>query len=221
VIIYNVDNGQKETRIQQSNEDSLTTVCWSPDGRKITCGGQRGNFYQCDSKGNVADSWDGIRVVCLQYRKDGRSILAADTHYRIRQYNFDDLTDSTVLQEDSGIMSFSLDDSDRYAVLNIANQGIHMWDVEDKCLVRKFVGVAQGQYTLYSCFGGIDHNFIASGSEDHRVYMYHVKREAPILVLSGHSRTVNCVSWNPQYPKVLVSEKSQNVRHWLKQIAFF
>ena len=49
--------------------------------------------------------------------------ISKDTHNRIRAYNLDeDQTDHTVLQESHGIMSFTLDDSDRYALLNIANQ---------------------------------------------------------------------------------------------------
>ena len=49
--------------------------------------------------------------------------ISKDTHHRIRAYNLDeDQTDHTVLQESHGIMSFTLDDSDRYALLNIANQ---------------------------------------------------------------------------------------------------
>ena len=61
---------------------------------------------------------------------------------------------------------------------------------------------------------------MASGSEDNKVYrgaeyiayplmqyyyqvyIYHVKRDEPIAVLSGHSRTVNSVSWNPVYHQV-------------------
>ena len=55
-----------------------------------------------------------------------------------------------------------------------------MWDVEERCLIRKFVGITQGFYTVYSCFGGADQNFIASGSEDNKVYIFHVKKESPI-----------------------------------------
>ena len=34
-------------------------------------------------------------------------------------------------------------------------------------------------------------------------------------VLSGHSRTVNCVTWNPVYPRVLVSASDDGtVRVW-------
>ena len=36
-----------------------------------------------------------------------------------------------------------------------------------------------------------------------------------IAVLSGHSRTVNCVTWNPVYPRVLVSASDDGtVRVW-------
>ena len=67
----------------------------------------------------------------------------------------------------------------------------------------------------FSCFGGAGQNFIASGSEDSKVYIYHVKKESPIAVLSGHGRTVNCVSWNPVYPRVLVSTSDDGtIRVW-------
>jgi len=117
-------------------------------------------------------------------------------------------------------MSFTLDDSDRYALLNIANQGLHLWDVESRVLVRKFKGITQGFYAIYSCFGGSggpdgEQNFVASGSEDNKVYLFHVRREEPIAVLEGHTRTVNCVSWNPVHPNVLVSASDDGtVRVW-------
>ena len=42
-----------------------------------------------DLDGNVLDSWEGVRVQCMAYRQDGKTVLAADTHYRIRGYTFD------------------------------------------------------------------------------------------------------------------------------------
>ena len=62
-------------------------------------------------------------------------------------------------------MAFSVNRSDRLAVLNVATQGVHLWDLQDRCLVRKFQGVTQGHFTIHSCFGGINQDFIASGSE--------------------------------------------------------
>jgi len=217
VYVWNVDSGALEFKISHSSEDSLTTVAWSPDGRKIACGGIRGQFYQCDSKGTVLDHKEGVRVQALAYRKDNRSILAADTHHRIRSYNLEDeQSDKTIIQESHGVMTFTIDESDRYALLNIASQGIHLWSIEEKCLIRHYTGITQGKYTIHSCFGGGPENaFIATGSEDPKVYIYHIHRENPIAELTGHSEAVNCVTWNPVYPKVIVSGSDDStLRVW-------
>lgn len=56
----------------------------------------RGHFYQCDMDGNILDTWEGVRVNCLQCRSDGKTVLASDTHHRIRSYIFEDLVDSNM-----------------------------------------------------------------------------------------------------------------------------
>jgi len=62
-------------------------------------------------------------------------------------------------------MSFSCDRTGRLAILNVASQGVHLWDLEDRILVRKFQGATQGYYTIHSSFGGENDVFVASGSE--------------------------------------------------------
>jgi len=50
---------------------------------------------------------------------------------------------------------------------------------------------------------------------DHKVHIWHIKRELPVAVLEGHSRTVNCVHWNPVLPSMLVSVSDDaTVRIW-------
>ena len=62
-------------------------------------------------------------------------------------------------------MSFVIDRTGCFALLNVATQGVHLWDLETKTLIRKFRGLTQGHYTIHSCFGGDNEDFIASGSE--------------------------------------------------------
>lgn len=62
-------------------------------------------------------------------------------------------------------MSFLCDESGRLALINVENQGVHLWDLEDRILLRKFQGITQGYYTIYSSFGGANQVFVASGSE--------------------------------------------------------
>ncbi|KAK0181661.1 hypothetical protein PV327_003928 [Microctonus hyperodae] len=215
--LWSVDTPDCELRLKltQSTEDSLTACAWHRDANKFVTGGLRGQFYQCDMDGNILDSWEGVRVKCLWCRSDGKTVLAADTHHRIRGYNFDELCDLTILQEDHPVMSFSVNKADRLVLLNVANQGVHLWDLQDRCLVRRFQGVTQGHFTIHSCFGGVNQDFVASGSEDNKVYVWHIKRELPIAILTGHSRTVNCVSWNPVYHQMMASVSDDcTVRIW-------
>uniref|UniRef100_A0A673B5R4 WD repeat-containing protein 26 n=1 Tax=Sphaeramia orbicularis TaxID=375764 RepID=A0A673B5R4_9TELE len=213
--LWNVQTGELRTKMSQSHEDSLTSVSWNPDGKRFVTGGQRGQFYQCDLDGNLLDSWEGVRVQCLWCLSDGRTVLASDTHQRIRGYNFEDLTDRNIVQEDHPIMSFTVSKNGRLALLNVATQGVHLWDLQDRVLVRKYQGVTQGFYTIHSCFGGHNEDFIASGSEDHKVYIWHRRSELPIAELTGHTRTVNCVSWNPVLPGLLASASDDGtVRIW-------
>ncbi len=69
--------------------------------------------------------FQGVRVQAMCFRKDSKTILAADTHHRIRSYNLEETSDFSLIQEHHGIMAFTLDDSDRYALLSIASQVSH------------------------------------------------------------------------------------------------
>ena len=40
---------------------------------------------------------------------------------------------------------------------------------------------------------------------DHRVYVWNHRRETPVIVLQGHNRTVNCVTWNPVHQTMIAS----------------
>ena len=57
-----------------------------------------------------------------------------------------------------------------YAKL-LSFQGVHLWDIKDRVLIRKFQGVTQGNYRIYSCFGGLNQDFVASGSEGNSKYL--------------------------------------------------
>ncbi len=90
-----------------------------------------------------------------------------------------------------------------------------MWDLKDRVLLRRYQGAIQNNYMSFCSFGGVNENFIASGSEDNRVYIWHIKQEQAVCVLEGHTRNVNCVSWNPVIPGLVASASDDGtIRLW-------
>ena len=50
---------------------------------------------------------------------------------------------------------------------------------------------------------------------DAKVYLWHRRQERPIMIFSGHLRTVNCVSWHPTCPLLFASASDDaTVRIW-------
>ena len=95
VWLWNIET-DKCLKVSQHSDDVLTCCAWNKNGNKFVVGGVRGQFYQCDLEGNILDSWEGVRVNCLACRGDGKTVLASDTHHRIRSYVLEHLIDQNM-----------------------------------------------------------------------------------------------------------------------------
>jgi WD40 repeat protein len=93
--------------------------------------------------------------------------ICADKDIRI--YNLEEKSER-VIEEEKPITSLSVSKDGRYLLVNLVSQEIHLWDIAASSkLLFKYRGHRQGRYVIRSCFGGSDHAFIVSGSEDSQV----------------------------------------------------
>ncbi|CDO76439.1 hypothetical protein BN946_scf184781.g16 [Trametes cinnabarina] len=118
------------------------------------------------------------------------------------------------------LTSVKVSQDSQYALINRASENgppaIHLIDLTDGRVVRKYVGHSQSKHVIRSCFGGVEENFILSGSEDGKVYIWH--RETGVLLeeLAGHGEgSVNSVAWNPANERMFAScSDDRTVRIW-------
>ena len=84
--------------------------------------------------------FEGFRIRCLYALRDGKSVLAADTHNRIRKfivitakfyisrvlglYDFESAQENTVITESSQIMFFTVDHAERHCLVTTKTEGL-------------------------------------------------------------------------------------------------
>ncbi|CDP03813.1 unnamed protein product [Coffea canephora] len=203
------------------NDGFIVTSCaWFPDSKRLVCGSSdpEKGIYMWDSEGNDIKAWKGVRmpkVSDIAVTPDGQHLISIFSDKEIHILNLQTNAER-VISEQHSITSLSVSGDNKFFIVNLNSQEIHMWDVAGKWVKPwKYEGHMQQKYVIRSCFGGLDSRFIASGSEDSQVYVWNQLSSYPIEILSGHLMTVNCVSWNPRRPQMLASASDdQTIRIW-------
>jgi hypothetical protein len=76
-----------------------------------------------------------------------------------------DHTEGEPLTEVESITSVCLSRDNKKLLVNLSVSEIHMWDLEERKIEKKYFGQKQGRFVIRSCIGGLNENFVLSGSE--------------------------------------------------------
>ncbi|XP_021275201.1 WD repeat-containing protein 26-like [Herrania umbratica] len=196
----------------------MVSCGWSPDGKWIFSGVNDKSICMWELEGKELECWKGqrtLKISDLEITSDGKQIISICRETAILLLDREAKVER-LIEEDQTIISFSLSRDNRFLLVNLLNQEIHLWNIEgDLKLVSKYRGHKRTRFIIRSCFGGLEQAFIASGSEDSLVYIWHRGTGELIEALPGHSGAVNCVSWNPANPHMLASASDdRTIRIW-------
>ncbi|XWS41019.1 hypothetical protein CRYUN_Cryun17cG0045300 [Craigia yunnanensis] len=196
----------------------MVSCGWSPDGKCIFSGVNDKSICMWELDGKELECWKGqrtLKISDLEITSDGKQIISICRATAILLLDREAKVER-LIEEDQTITSFSLSRDNRFLLVNLLNQEIHLWNIEgDLKLVSKYKGHKRSRFIIRSCFGGLEQAFIASGSEDSLVYIWHKGTGELIEALPGHSGAVNCVSWNPANPHMLASASDdRTIRIW-------
>ena len=219
------------------HQGSVTAAAWLPDGKRFITGGLDRMIYVWDLEGCNVRNWKGTRINDLAVSSDGKTLVTICMNKKITLWHFEDgqvIGSERHIAESDSILSLCLSSDSRYLLVNLSSQEIHLWDLanvsssddgndsardEPSVPLQKFrcqPGGRQGRYVTRSCFGGSGEAFVVSGGEDSQIYLWHRDTGNLLEVLSGHSGTVNAVSWNPTNPFMFASASDDHtVRLWV------
>ncbi|CAA6655362.1 unnamed protein product [Spirodela intermedia] len=203
--LWDVETGACRCALNDSSVCVISSCAWFPDSKKVVCGSSEPEncIYTLP------------KVSSLAVTPDGRHLVSVVSDDLIRIYDLEEGTELAIPEEHT-ITSLSLSVDGQFMIVNLNNE-IHLWKVDGSLAApSKYRGHKQVKYVIRSCFGGPASSFIASGSEDSQVYIWHRERCVVIKVLPGHATTVNCVSWNPARPRMLASASDDHtIRIWV------
>ncbi|XP_023767135.1 WD repeat-containing protein 26 homolog [Lactuca sativa] len=217
VMRWDVFSG-KVLYVYDKNDLGMISCGWSPDGQRVFTGINDKSITMWDLNGNELESWKGqktLRISDLQITGDGKFIISICRETMILIFNRES-GDERLIKEDHNIVSFSLSKDNKFLLVSLVNQEIHLWSIDGSIrILGKYKGHKCSRFVVRACFGGLGEGFVASGSEDSRVFIWHRDTGDVIERLEGHSGAVNCTSWNPVNPHMLASASDdRTVRVW-------
>jgi WD40 repeat protein len=224
--VWDVDTGKVHHRYEK-HTDSVTSCAWLPDSERFVSGSIDKYIYMWHLDGRCIKNWKGSRINDLAISRSGKWMVSISNEKKFQLYDL--VKDAELaVQEQESIISLCLSKHSDLLLVNLQNQKIHLWDLNDFFAsqgtaplptepIRRYRGQheKQGRYVIRSCFGGSNETFVVSGSEDSQVYIWHQQKGELLKVLSGHSGTVNAVTWNPTDPYTFASASDDHsIRIW-------
>ncbi|PON68138.1 Guanine nucleotide-binding protein, beta subunit [Parasponia andersonii] len=204
--------------VYEKNGVGLISCGWFADGRGIFSGMTDRSICLWDLDGRELDCWKGqrtLKISDMAVTDDGKKVISICRQTAIllldREANYERL-----IEEEEIITSFSLSKDNKFLLVNLINQEIHLWNLDGEIKVlARYKGHKRARFVIRSCFGGLEQVFVASGSEDSQVYIWHRDSGELIMSLPGHSGAVNCVSWSPANLHMLASASDdRTIRIW-------
>lgn len=197
------------------HHDDITSVAWLPDEAGFLTSGADSRIILWSLAGDLLHEWGGILCRDVGVSRALNCMVAAGINQKLV---FIDL-ESMLVEEKSAntatpINSLCLSRDGNFGLVR-TEQGLQLWDLQTKQLVRVFAGAKQTIYVLRACFGGADENLVASGSEDCKLYIWHRHTGEALFALPGHSGVVNSISWSPQDDTMFASASDDHtIRIW-------
>lgn len=206
-------------RILHEHKDVVGACSWLPNGREFITGSPDKQLLLWNVDGEIAYRFPSIRVMNLAVTPDGRRLIVLCNDNAIHFFDLETREKITEIQMNQVLTSVTVSRDSKYALINVKPEEVHLWDLHNYRIVTKYVGQLQKEFVIRSCFGGIEEQFVLSGSQDNYVYVWNRHTAELIETIPGHQGTVNCVRWCPSNSRMFASAGDDgHIRIWGPQI---
>lgn len=163
-------NNRKTGRCIQTidhHEREVTTAAWLPDSNTIITGSTNKHSQLCMRSLDGSNSFDWITDLRTQdcaITPDGRKMVVLSTRDYATVYDIQTKSEDYAMKTTHRMTCISISRDSKHMLINMANDEIHLIDIETADIVRRFTGLHLDGNIIRSTFGGTDQGLILSGS---------------------------------------------------------
>ena len=209
--------GSGQLAVLRGHEDWVTSVSYSPDGRRIVSGSR-------DAMVRVWDAASGAELAVLRghegyvesvaYSPDGRRIVSGSKDKTVRVWDAVSSAEVAVLRGHEGwVMSVAYSPDGRRIVSGSEDETVRMWDAASSAEVAVLRG---HEGYVESVAYSPDGRRIVSGSDDGTVRVWDAATGAELAVLRGdeHDLPVTSMAYSPDGRRIVSGSQDGTVRVW-------
>ncbi|QBZ59058.1 hypothetical protein PoMZ_04018 [Pyricularia oryzae] len=185
-------------------EEPVSSCIWAADGQSVILGSfdRERSLCQWDLDGARVCTWTKKhRTEDVAVSPDGRWLVAMDEQSKIHVYNFITREVEYEFEVKPRPCSIAISQDSRLLLANSNDGAVQLFDLLSGGLrLQQYLGCTGGAFLIRCEFGGANESFVASGSEDGKVSIWHKATGHLICRLHAHHPRCNAVRWNPKDP---------------------
>ncbi|QRV96697.1 WD40 repeat-like protein [Ceratobasidium sp. AG-Ba] len=217
--LWNTGTGAPVDESLEGHSDSVLSVAYSPDGRRIVSGSYDNTvrIWDADTGAPIGKALEGHSdsVWSVVYSPDGRRIVSGSSDKTVRIWDADtgDPIGKPLEGHSDPVLSVAYSPDGRRIVSGSSDKMVRIWDADTGAPIGK--PLEGHSFSVLSVAYSPDGRRIVSGSADKTVRIWDADTGAPIgKPLEGHSDSVLSVAYSPDSRRIVSGSSDKTVRIW-------